>query len=112
MKHEKRRYQMEKENELVKKMWNHYNKPRYEKERKEEKRTEIRERIRREKELKEKLEIEEKKLRRKYREQSKKEQEIFRKKIIEITKADTEMEEELSGFITKNKMGALGVTSK
>jgi len=115
MKHEKRRYQLDKENELVKKMWNYYNKPSNEKEREEEneeKRREIRERIRRKQVLMEKLEIEEKKLRRKYREQSKKEQEILREKISEITYADTDMEEELRELITKQIMEVLGVTTK
>jgi len=52
LKHEKRKYQLNKENELVKRIWNYYNEPNYqEKEKTEEIRTMIQKKRTLEKEL-------------------------------------------------------------
>ena len=100
MKHKKRKYQLNKENELVKKIWNYYNEPRY----KEKKKTEeIRKMIRKKREKE--LMKEEKKG--KYREATKKEKEEFRREIKEYLEAGVETEE-IKEFITKRKVEALG----
>ncbi len=101
LKHEKRKYQLNKENELVKRIWNYYNEPNYQE---KEKTEEIRTLIQKKRELVKELEKEEKKKRRKYREATKKEEEEFRKEII----AEYEEGGEARNLVTKKTLEAIG----
>ncbi len=103
--HEKRKYQLNKENGLVKRIWNYYNEPNYQE---KEKTEEIRILMQKKRKLVKELEKEEKKKRKKYREATKKEEEEFRKEII------TEYEEggEARGLVAKKTLEAIGYRRK
>lgn len=101
LKHEKKKYLINKENELVKRIWNYYNEPNY---KEKEKIEEIRNLIQRKKKLEKELEKEERMNGRKYREATKKEEKELRKVIKE------ELEEGLDprDLIRKKTLEALG----
>ena len=101
LKHEKRKYLINKENDLVKRIWNYYNEPNY---KEKEKITEIRNLIQRKRKLEKELEKEERINGRKYRKATKKEEKELIKEIIE------ELEEGLDPreLIRKKTLEALG----
>ena len=103
LKHEKRKYLLNKENELVKRIWNYYNEPSYPE---KEKMDEIRELIQRKKKLEIELDKEERKCKRKYREMTKKEEEEYKEEIIREIIADVNACPK--EFIMKNIMEAIG----
>ena len=103
LKHEKRKYLLNKENELVKKIWNYYNEPSYQEKGRIE---EIRKLIQRKKKLKIDLDKEERKGIRKYREITKNEEEEYIEEILrELTASVNASPKE---FIIKNLVEALG----
>ena len=101
LKHEKRKYLLNNENELVKRIWNYYNEPNYQK---KEKIEELRNLIQRKKKLEKELEKKERNNGEKYREATKKEEKELRKEIEE------ELEEGLDPreLIRKKTLEALG----
>lgn len=100
LKHEKRKYLLNKENKLVKRIWNYYNEPNY-----QEKTEDIRKLIhKKKKKLELELEKDEKKSIRKYKEMTKKEEEEYGIKIMEEFTAGMNPKE----FIMKNILEALG----
>ena len=103
LKHEKRKYLLNKENELVKRIWNYYNEPSYQE---KEKIEEIRKLIQRKKELERELDKEERKDTRKYREMTKKEEKEYKEEIIREIMADVNARPK--EFIMKNILEALG----
>jgi len=104
LKHEKKRYALNKENELVKRIWNYYNETGYQE---KEKISKIWELIQRKNELEEKLaeKIEEKG---KYREITKREDEEFQEEMIKGLKETQEPKEITEEFLKKNKQKTLG----
>ena len=101
LKHEKRKYLLNKENKLVKRIWNYYNEPSYQE---KEKIEDIRKLIHKKKKLEFELEKEEKKSIRKYKEMMKKEDEEYGIKIMEEFTDGMNPKE----FIMKNILEALG----
>lgn len=101
LKHEKRKYLLNNENELVKRIWNYYNEPNYQN---KEKIDELRNLIQRKKKLEKELEKKERNNGGKYREATKKEEKELRKEIEE------ELEEGLDPkeLIRKKTLEALG----
>lgn len=101
LKHEKRKYLLNNENELVKRIWNYYNEPNYQK---KEKIEELRNLIQRKRKLEKELEKKERNNWGKYREATKKEKKELRKEIEE------ELEEGLDPreLIRKKTLEALG----
>ncbi|MHA1185320.1 MAG: hypothetical protein ACTSXA_10065 [Candidatus Heimdallarchaeota archaeon] len=104
LKHEKRRYTLNKENELVKRIWNYYNETGYQE---KEKISKVWKQIQRKNQLEEKLaeKIEEKG---KYREITKKEDEEFQKEIIKGLTDTHEQREVTEEFLMKNKQKTIG----
>ncbi len=101
LKHEKRKYSLNKENEIVKRMWNYYNEPAYQE---KEKREEIRELTQRKRRVEEELEREEKERTRKYREIGEEGEEKIREEIKERLMEGVDTKE----FIEKNILGIIG----
>ncbi len=101
LKHEKRRYQLNTENKLVKRVWNYYNEPNY-----REKVEEIRELILWKRKLERKLEEEERKRgrKRRYRKATKKEEKEWIKKVI----TGVEGEDGLRNITEKERKEILG----
>ncbi|MHA1922656.1 MAG: hypothetical protein ACTSVP_06285 [Candidatus Heimdallarchaeota archaeon] len=104
LKHEKRRYELNKENELVMRIWNYYNETGY---KEKEERNKVWKLIQRKNELEEKLaeKIEEKG---KYRKITKSEDEEFQKEIIKGLIDSNEPKEETEEYLKKNKQKTSG----
>lgn len=103
LKHEKRRYQLNTENELAKRVWNYYNEPNY---REKEKVEEIRKLILWKRKLERELEEEERKRgrKRRYRKATKKEEKEWIKKVI----TGVEGEDGLRNIAEKERKEILG----
>ncbi len=101
LKHEKRKYLLNKEDELVKRIWNYYNNTSYQEDDKIEA---IRKLKQKKKELEMELEEKEWKSKKRYRETSKKEEKEYREKIKEYLEEGVDPKE----FIRKNFVEALG----
>jgi len=106
LKHQKRKYALDKENELVKRIWNYYNETGY---KEKEKISKVWKLIQRKNELEEKLaeKIEEKG---KYREITKREDEEFQEEIIKGITDTQEPKEITEEFLKKNREKTLGYT--
>lgn len=104
LKHEKRRYALNKENELVKRIWNYYNETGC---KEKEKISEVWKLMQRKNELEQKLaeKIEEKG---EYREITKREDEEFQEEIIKGIIDTQEPKEITEEFLKKNKQKTLG----
>jgi len=104
LKHEKRRYALNKENELVKRIWNYYNETVY---KEKEKINKVWKLIQRKNELEQKLaeKIEEEG---EYRELTKREDEEFQEEIIKGIKDTQEPKEVTEEFLKKNRQKTLG----
>lgn len=104
LKHEKRKYALNKENELVKRIWNYYNETGY---KEKEKISKVWKLIQRKNELEQKLaeKIEEEG---EYREITKREDEEFQEEIIKGIKDTQEPKEITEEFLKKNRQKTLG----
>lgn len=109
MKHEKRRYLLDKDNELVKRIWNYYNEPRN---KEKEKTNEIWKLIQRKKEKEKEIESKNNKEKTKYREITKKEKEEYIQKIRDILEDVMDPLEHTEEFFEKNLIKALGYKKK
>ena len=105
LKHEKRRYQLNKENELVKRIWNYYNEPGN---KEKEKSIEIWKLIQRKKEKEKEIDVKNNKEKTKYREITKKEKEEYIQKIRDILEDVMDPLEYIKKFFEKNLVKALG----
>ena len=105
IKHEKRRYQLNKENKLVKRIWNYYNEPGNKEKGKAD---EIRKLIQRKKEKEKEIETRNNKEKIKYKELTKKEKEEYIQKIKDILEDVMDPIDHTKEFLEKNLVKTLG----
>ncbi len=105
LKHEKRKYKLNKENELVKRIWNYYNETRYNE---KEKINKIWKLIQKKNELEKKLAEKTTKEKGKYRKMTKKEDEEFKEELRKGIMNTPEPLEEATKFLIKNKEKTIG----
>ncbi|MHA1124369.1 MAG: hypothetical protein ACTSSB_05330 [Candidatus Heimdallarchaeota archaeon] len=108
LKHEKKRYKLNKENELVKRIWNYYHETGHNK---NEKMRRVWEKIQRKKELEKRI-VEKEEAEGKYRKNTKREDEELYCEIKEELIATNEPKETVKKYLLKNKEKVMGFTER